>query len=277
MSTTFAELKARQAVIWGSAPWERLAADAADIHDDLIARLGVTPGEQWLDLATGTGAIALRAARRGAVVTGQDLAPGLINTARRLAAEDHTSVAFEVGDCEQLPYPDASFDVVSSAQGAVFAPDLRAVARQLARVCRPGGRIGLTTWRPGGSIAEQLQLLARFSPPPPPGAGLPLDWGRPAYVTGLLGDTFDLEFFEGQSPQRGSSPEALWDLFSTSVGPIKAVAESLDADGLRELKDAWMEYFGRYTTSDGSVAAPREYLIILGTRKQKQLGATLAR
>lgn len=277
MSTTFAELKARQAVIWGSAPWERLAADAADIHDDLIARLGVTPGEQWLDLATGTGAIALRAARRGAVVAGQDLAPGLINTARRLAAEEHTSVAFDVGDCEQLPYPDASFDVVSSAQGAVFAPDHRAVAGQLARVCRSGGRIGLTTWRPGGSIAEQLQLLARFSPPPPPGAGVPLDWGRPAYVTGLLGDTFDLDFFEGQSPQRGSSPEALWDLFSTSAGPIKAVAGSLDADGLRELKDAWMKYFGRYATSDGSVAAPREYLIILGTRKQKQRGATLAR
>ena len=101
-----------------------------------------------------------------------------------------------------------------------------------------------------------------------PGAGMPLDWGRPAYVTGLLGDTFDLEFFEGQSPQRGSSPEALWDLFSTSAGPIKAMAESLDADGLRELKDSWMEYFGRYTTPDGCVAAPRQYLIILGTRKQ---------
>lgn len=76
MSTTFAELKARQAAIWGSAPCERLPADAADIHDDPIARLGVTPGEQWLDLATGTGAIALHAARRGAVATGQDLAPG---------------------------------------------------------------------------------------------------------------------------------------------------------------------------------------------------------
>jgi SAM-dependent methyltransferase len=267
MSTTFAELKARQAVVWGSAPWERVAADAADIHDDLIARLGVTPGERWLDLATGTGAIALRAARRGAVVTGQDLAPGLISTARRLAAEEGADVVFHVGDCEALPYPDASFDVVSSAQGAVFAPDHRTVARQLARLCRPDGRIGLTTWRPDGAIAEQLQLLARFSPPPP-GAGVPLDWGRPAYVTGLLGDTFDLEFFEGQSPHRGSSPQALWDLFSTSAGPIKAVAESLDADGLRELKDAWMEYFGRYTTRDGSVAAPREYLIILGTRKQ---------
>jgi SAM-dependent methyltransferase len=277
MSATFAELKARQAMVWGSAPWERLAADAVGIHDDLIARLGVIPGERWLDLATGTGAIALRAARRGAVVTGQDLAPGLVTTARRLAADEGLGVVFEVGDCEDLPYPGASFDAVSSAQGVIFAPDHRAVAGQLARVCRPGGRIGITTWRPGGAGEGQLRLLARFSPPPPPGAGVPLDWGRPAYVTGLLGSTFDLEFFEGQSPQRGSSPQALWDLFSTSAGPIKAVAESLDADGLRELKDAWMEYFGRYTTPDGSVAAPREYLIILGTRKQNQPAATYAR
>jgi SAM-dependent methyltransferase len=265
--STFTELKARQAAAWGSAPWERVAADATDIHDDLIARLGVTPGERWLDLATGTGAIALRAARRGAAVTAQDLAPRLIETARRLAAEEGLEVVYEVGDCEQLPYPDASFDVVSSAQGVVFAPDHRSVAGQLARVCRPGGRIGITTWRPGGSIAEQLQLLARFSPPPPPGAGIPLDWGHPGYVTGLLGGVFDLRFFEGESPQRGSSPEALWDLFSTSVGPIKAVTESLDAEGLRELKSAWMEYFGRYRVNGGAVAAPREYLIIVGTRK----------
>jgi SAM-dependent methyltransferase len=265
--TTFEELKMRQAVIWGSAPWERVAADAADIHDDLITRLGVTPGARWLDLATGTGAIALRAARRGAVVTGQDLAPRLIHTARRLAAEAGVEVVFDVGDCEQLRYPDASFDVVSSAQGVVFAPDHRAVARQLTRVCRPGGRTGITTWRPGGSIAEQLQLLARFSPPPPPGAGAPLDWGRPDYVTGLLGGTFDLQFFEGQSPQRGSSPQALWDLFSTSVGPLHALTASLDDDRRRELKTAWMEYFGRYRIDGGAVAAPREYLIIVGTRK----------
>jgi SAM-dependent methyltransferase len=265
--SAFAELKARQAVVWGSAPWERVSADAADIYEDLIARLGVTPGTKWLDLGTGTGAIALRAALRGAVVTGQDLAPGMIDTARRLAAQAGLDITFEVGDCEELPYPDASFHVVSSAQGLIFAPDHRAVAGQLARVCQPGGHIGFTAWRPGGSIAEQLQLLGRFSPPPPPGAGIPMDWGRPSYVTGLLGDSFDLQFFEGMSPQRGSSPQALWDLFSTSVGPLKATVNALGADALSELKSAWMEYFGRYRTNGGAVAAPREYLIVVGTRK----------
>src|SRR5579862_7686044 len=138
--SAFAELKAGQAVVWGSAPWERMSDDAADIYEDLIARLGVTPGATWLDLATGTGAIALRAAERGAVVTGQDLAPGLIETARKLAAEKGLDVAFDVGDCEELPYPDASFDVVSSAQGVVVAPDHRAVAGQLARAGAVVGR-----------------------------------------------------------------------------------------------------------------------------------------
>ena len=164
----FDTLKARQAQAYSSAPFEQLADSAADIHDHLVDALGVSPGERWLDLATGTGAVAFRAVRRGAQVTGQDLASGLITTARRLASQQGVTVRFEVGDCEALPYPDASFDVLSSAQGAVFAPDHAAVAAELARVSRPGGRIGLTAWRPGGAIAAYFQLQARFQAAPPP-------------------------------------------------------------------------------------------------------------
>src|SRR5947209_2675969 len=136
----FEGLKERQAAVWGGGRFELLAATVGDVHDDLVDRLDARPGEQWLDVATGTGAVAVRAARRGASVTAQDLAPGLIETARRLAAEEGVDVKFDVGDVEQLPYGDGSFDVISSAQGAIFAPDHRAMAGQLARVCRPGGR-----------------------------------------------------------------------------------------------------------------------------------------
>lgn len=169
----FEALKAKQAAAWSSAPFEIVAATAADIHEALLDRLDIRMGERVLDLATGTGAVAIRAAQRGGVVTGQDLAPALVDTARRLAADAGVTVEFEVGDCENLPYPDASFDVVCSAQGAVFAPDHRAVARQLARVCRPGGRVGLTAWR-------HRRLLPRAGPVPaaatggrgqPPGLG----------------------------------------------------------------------------------------------------------
>jgi 2-polyprenyl-3-methyl-5-hydroxy-6-metoxy-1,4-benzoquinol methylase len=116
----FEQLKARQAEVWGSAPFERVADNTSDMNDRLIALLGVRSGERWLDLTTGTGSAAIIAARRGAAVTGQDLAPRLIETARRLVAEQGTEIEFEVGDCEQLPYPDGSFDVVSSAIGAVL-------------------------------------------------------------------------------------------------------------------------------------------------------------
>ena len=264
----FEELKARQAAAYSGSKFELLAATANDIHDDLVDRLGVRRGERWLDLATGTGAIAIRAAKKGASVTGQDLAEGLIDTARRLATEQDVDVHFEVGDCEQLPYPDASFDVVSSGQGAVFAPDHEAVARNLTRVCAPGGRIGLTAWRPGGEIARYFRLMADFQPPPPDGAGMPLEWGRREYVQSLLGDSFELEFFDAESPQLADSPEAMWDLFTTAFGPLKALAESLGDARRRELHDAFVEFYAGYLLDDGSVSSPREYLVIIGHRKR---------
>ena len=266
----FEELKALQAEKWGAAPWERFAGPSmADIHDDLVRRLGVRAGEQWLDLATGTGAVATRAARQGAVVTGLDLAPKMIETARRLAAEDGLEITYEVGDVEDLPHPDASFDTVSSAMGVIAAPDHAAVARELARVCRPDGRIGLAAWRPGGYQARQMELGAKYLPPPPEGMGNVLDWGRRDYAAEMLGAAFDLEFFDGESPERGESPEWLWEMLSSSVGPAKAMLDVLDADGQAQLRADFIEDWGRYRTADGTVAMPREYLIILGHRKTR--------
>lgn len=135
----FEQLKAAQAVAWGPAPWERAARQLAGIHDDLVSRLGVRAGEQCLDLATGTGAVATLAARQDAVMTGLDLASKLIETTRRLAAEDGLEITYEVGDCEDVPDPAASVDAVSSAMGVIAAPGHAAVARELARVCKPGG------------------------------------------------------------------------------------------------------------------------------------------
>jgi ubiquinone/menaquinone biosynthesis C-methylase UbiE len=263
----FEEFKQRQAAAYSAAPFEKLADSAADIHDHLIDALGVSAGQEWLDLATGTGAVAIRAARRGASVTGQDLAGGLVATGRRLAVAEGVAVRFDVNDCEDLPYPDASFDVVSSAHGAVFAPDHRAVAGQLARVCRASGRIGLTAWRPGGAIAEFFRITASFQPsPPPPGAGNPLDWGRPDYVRELLGDAFVLEFTEAESPQLAWSSAALWELLTTAFGPVKALAQSLEPASREEFRKEFLAFYDRYRVP-GGVSAPREYLLIIGHRK----------
>jgi len=122
--------------------------------------------------------------------------------------------------------------------------------------------------RSGGHQASQLELLTKYIPPPPEGMRITLNWGRRDYATEMLGAAFDLEFFDGQSPERGESPEWLWEMSSTSIGPIKATLASLDADQA-QLRADFIEDRGRYRTADGTMAMPREYLIILGHRKTR--------
>jgi SAM-dependent methyltransferase len=252
--------------MWGSAPFERIAELAADIHDDLVARLAPRPGETFLDVACGTGGISERAARAGAVVTGVDFAPVLVETARRRAGEFGLAIRYDVGDAERLPYEDGSFDVVASSFGVMFAPDQRAAAGELARVCRRGGRLGLACWTADGGIGDLFRMLAPFQPPPPEGVPSPFEWGRPDAVRALLGEAFDLEFVERESPQVAESGEAIWRLFSTSFGPTKTLAESLDPERREELHRAYVEFYEGYR-DDGGIRHPRHYLITLGTRR----------
>src|SRR3954453_12455980 len=133
----FQELKERQAFVWGNAPFETVADSLADVHEAIIAAVGPAEGKRWLDVACGTGELADRAARAGADVVGVDFAPVLIETAKR----QFPGIDFRVGDAEALELPDASFDVVTSTFGAMFAPDQAAAAGELARVTKPGGRL----------------------------------------------------------------------------------------------------------------------------------------
>jgi SAM-dependent methyltransferase len=259
----FEALKTRQAEVWGSAPWERMAETLAPLHDHLVAELSPRAGERWLDAATGTGAVAIRAARAGAEVTGLDLAPRLVETARRLAADEGLDIRFDVGDCEELPYDDASFDVVASAVGVIFAPDHTAAARELARVCRPGGRLGLVSWRPDPAYSA---VLEPFRPRPEPGAGDPDDWGRVEHVCDLLAEAFELRFVEGNHALQAESAEAIWELLITAHGAFKALLESLDARRRAELHRALVGYLERYR-GDGGIGAPDDYLLVLGVRR----------
>ena len=261
----FEELKQRQAIVWGSAPFENIAVQLANIHDHLVRELEPQPGERWLDVGTGTGAVAVRAARAGAEVTGSDLAPTLIETAKRLADEEGLQISYEVGDAEELPYGNADFDVVSSSFGAIFAPDHKRVAHELGRVTRPGGRIGLTAWDPTGGVGDFFKLMGRFQPPPPEGAGNPLDWGREAHATQLLGSDFELQFVHGDD-RKLEQPDEMWETSLSSFGPMKTLWASLDEERRRELRASYMEYMERYR-KNGGVEAPAEYLIILGRRK----------
>ena len=245
--------------MWGSADYDRVALRFAGVHDELVQRLEAAPGVRWLDVATGTGRLAIRAARAGADVTGLDIAPRLLEQAR--ANADGLAIRFDEGDAEHLPYGDASFDVVSSAYGAIFAPDHEAVARELGRVCRPGGRLGLTAWEPSAEIAE---LYARFGIHPAEGPQ-PFEWGREEHVRRLLGRDFSLEIEQRTWILEAADGEAFWELWSTGAPPFKAMLAEL-GNRLDEFHAAYVEYGERYRTGD-TVSVPRTYLLVLGRRR----------
>jgi len=262
----FAELKARHSVVWGNGPYERITNTIRDIHALVLERTDPKAGERVLDAATGTGAVAILAAQRGADVVGQDIAPVLIETARQRAAEEGVEVDFEVGDAEAMEYADASFDVVFSTCGIMFAPDHEAIAGELARVTKPGGRLALACWQPNTGMHDVFKMMGPFMPPPAPGAGSPFAWGDTDHVRELLGDTFELAFEEHDSPLTLASGEEYWDLFSTSYGPTKTAIEALEPDRREEFHRAWVE-FGDARREGDAMVHHREYLLTLGTRR----------
>jgi SAM-dependent methyltransferase len=264
----FEELKSKQGVVWGSGPYERISDHLRTAHDHLLREVEPRPGERWLDVATGTGEVAVRAATAGAAVTGIDLAPALIERARNRAYGKGVKVTLEVGDAERLPYPDASFGVVSSSFGVMFCPDHRAAATELARVCPPGGRMALLAWHPSRGVAEFFKVMAAYMPPRPDGVGDPFAWGDRDHVTALLGDAFALRFEEGDCPQPGGSAEEIWELFTSSYGPTKALAESLDPERRAELRRSWLAYFEQFRNGD-AIRQPRPYLLVTGLRKAR--------
>lgn len=263
----FEQLKQAHSVIWGSGPFEEIERSVAPMHEELVGRLGPQQGERWLDVGCGTGGVAMRAARAGADVTGIDIAPALLETARGRAVEEGLEISYEAGDAEDLPYDDASFTVVSSSVGAMFAPDHAAAADQLARVCEPGGRLGFTAWRPDGRIGDFFRFLRSFQPPPAEGAGNPLDWGREAHVGELLGEHFDLDFAELDCPYEADSPEAAWDVFSRAFGPLRFLVDAMPDEKVAEIRGGFIAMMREDCTDDGRVHQSRTYLLTTGTRR----------
>ncbi len=251
---------------WSGIDYElvfEVATGMPAMHRHLVDRLAPRAGEHWLDVATGTGRVARLAARAGATVIAQDISPSMIDTARRLTDAEGLSIDFDVGDCQALTYADGSFDVISSAVGATFAPDHRAVARELARVCRRGGRIGLVAWRPDPGFR------AIFEPFEPAGVGTGggdySDWGREEHASELLGSAFELRFEEGDAPITGASGLAIWEIWLRSIGSTRALYESLEPARREQLRGAFSGYFERFRMA-GRIEQPNPYLLILGTR-----------
>lgn len=222
----FAEFKSRQRAMWAS--FGPTAAYTTPVAAHLVRFAGILPGEAVLDVGTGTGVVALTAARAGAKVTGLDLTPELLRQAGENARiAGLADIAWREGDAEALPYPDASFDVVLSQFGHMFAPRPDAAVAEMRRVLRPGGRVAFATWPPEHLVAQVFMFVGRHSPPPPPGASPPAQWGSPVVVAERLGEGFAAPFFErGTMLLPMLSLGHFREFMEASVGPVQKLIEA---------------------------------------------------
>jgi len=228
-SDPFAELKIRQRAMWGS--FAPTATFTTPVAAQLVKFAGIAPGEVVLDVGTGTGVVAVTAARAGARVTGLDLTPALLDEARKNAHLAQVDVTWQEGDAEDLPYPDASFDVVVSEFGHMFAPRPAVAVAELRRVLRPGGRVAFATWPPEHFVGRLFALIGRYGPPLPPGASAPPEWGNPAVIVERLAAGFEPPFFaRGTMLFPALSLEHFREFMERSVGPMQKLVELLASD-----------------------------------------------
>ena len=240
---------------WSGASYERIAETFAAIHDRVVAALAIEPGTRVLDVACGTGGVALRAARAGADVVGTDISADQLAKARRAADTEGLAIRFEQGDVQELPYADAEFGAAASVFGAIFAPDHERVAAELARVCRRGGRLALTAW----PVDEWSETHARAGRTFVEGADA-REWADEQHVRTLLGDAFELELQTGEWRIEADSGEALWELASTSMPPLRAWLAEQSEQARARAEQVYLDQL-----ASGVLA--RNYVLVLGTRR----------
>jgi SAM-dependent methyltransferase len=249
----------------GGQAYDDVSFGLSDALAHAAQRLDARQDENILDVATGTGWSARNVARSGAQVSAVDISSDLLTAAKKLSAHIRPVIDFRLGDAEHLPFPDASFDGVISTFGVIFAHDQRQAARELGRVVRKGGRLVLATWRPDGSVAQFLGVIARHSDAPPPPAS-PLAWGDPAHVEALLGQNFALTCEPGINNAYHPHTEHIWDKYAVGFGPVRQLIARLPSERLAALRSDVDAYHRRYQTEAG-LHVRREYLIVLGARK----------
>jgi SAM-dependent methyltransferase len=260
------ELRQHARTTWAAGDWDQCAGLVTPVGALVLDRLEVGPGQDLLDVGTGSGGnVAIPAALRGANVVGLDVTPELLERARRRAADAGAEVQWVEGDAQGLPFEDASFDRVISTFGAMFAPDHVRTAAELVRVCRPGGRIAMTTWVDDGFAGEMFNLSGRFLPPSPSGVQPPPLWGVESHVTEMFGaagvtpsiarETVEFAFL---------SVEHAVQHYGNDFGPYVV------ARGILEPQGRWDDFLGEFgeivrrfnAAEDGSASVRSDYFVI---------------
>jgi SAM-dependent methyltransferase len=266
-ATTPLDPKAAARAAWAQGDYHAFATRFTwELGPVLVQACGIRPGDRVLDVATGTGAVAVAAAEAGATVVASDLTPESLDAGRRAVRGRGLQLEWVEADAEALPFPDGSFDVVTSSLGAIFAPDHARVAGELVRVCRPGGTIGMANFTPEGRAAGFFGALAPFAPAPPPGASSPLAWGDEDHVRALLGPhCAALELTRRTYVERADDAAEYCRFVQATFGPVIAIRAGLDAARADALDRALLAFA---TDADagapgGPAAYPYEYLLVV--------------
>ena len=268
LSPEMEALKARLKAMWMAGDYGFFAHYLEPGAMEFLPTLQIAPGDRVLDVACGAGQLSLPAARAGASVTGIDIATNLIEQAQARAQAEGLPICFEEGDAEDLPYEEASFDLVFSLIGAMFAPRPERVAAEMVRVCKPGGRIVMGNWTPEGFVGQMFKTNGKHVPPPA-GMPAPVLWGREDVVRERLGDGVDdLRLARKLYPMRYPFPPPdVVEFFRAYYGPTNRAFAALDVDGQealrRDLELLWSEH---NQASDGGTAVDAEYLEVAAVR-----------
>lgn len=263
----FEAVKQRQQQLWSEGDYCLVAIPLVVVSETLCEAVDLRAGQRVLDVACGSGNTTIAAARRNTTSVGIDYVPYLLERAHERAQAERLNVVFQEGDAEALPFADASFDVVLSTFGNMFAPDHRRSAAELLRVCRPGGRIALANWTPDGKIGEMFRLAASVNPPPS-GVQPPILWGTEPHLRELLGDGIsDLRLGRRTFFMRYRSPEHWLDFFRSNFGPIHHAFGQLDMDGQQRFAAEVIDWLkASNTATDGTLVLECEYLEVVATR-----------
>jgi SAM-dependent methyltransferase len=261
-------LKARHRAMWALGDYHAVATEIIpDLGPVLVEAARIGPGDHVLDVAAGSGNVAIPAAATGAHVVASDLTPELLDRGRADAEAAGVSLEWQVADAEHLPFEDDTFDAVTSCVGVMFAPHHQAAADELIRVCRPGGRIALITWTPAGFIGQLFATMKPYVAPPPPGAQPPPLWGDVAHVRELLGDRVSDVRASQQLLQAGSmsDPVGFREYFKANYGPTIAAYRGLadEPERAAELDQALVDLVERFRSPDDTV--DWEYLLVVAT------------
>jgi ubiquinone/menaquinone biosynthesis C-methylase UbiE len=262
-----AALKTRQQAAWSSGDYAIVGTTLQIVGEELCEALDIRSGQKVLDVAAGNGNVSLAAARRFCNVVATDYVPSLLDRARERAAAERLDIEFREADAEALPFKDGSFDVAVSTFGVMFVADHDRAARELVRVTRRGGKIGMANWTPEGFIGQLFKTIGKHLPPPP-GAKSPALWG----TRSRIGEMFEAHSTSIKSAQRNfvfryRSPDHWLEIFKTYYGPVLKTFAALDPAGQKALEIDLIDLIAQFNRSgDATMVVPSEYLEIVITR-----------